>query len=384
MNFSDSSIELPNRAQTQMSEQVTSIVSTRFLSRADVAAHDYTKQVNWILPIAISSLLILLTAWILTSLIVYGIKTNKWRRTQTSSAEKLNVGFIYTSVVFCAVFCLLHQIINMLYLNVGFYPLQDELCDMLADTAVSLYFLILFCVNLFYWFRQRIFFENEMLKVNYNNSVKVLSVLSIFVLFFGGLAVLVINNLPDNRRAGPNGCTFEPKESLRVAYWVPIVAITIVGQFVLLGLLAYAVKVTKAIKSAAYQSIRAKLRFRDSKTKTVMASMPSNDSSCASATNSFSSKSTTAKKKASSKKVVRKILKKTLMFGLLSSALDIFIQILIHYLTSSKGHRRYVTTVSNINAFLNLLFLVFSFVQYKDIFSSPFKSFKRKISVQRV
>ena len=380
MNEASGAFGSEEREQTQMSEQ--DYAYTHLPNSSEPSAIDYTSQVDWIIPVVLNFTLITLSTWVLVSLIFYGIKTKKWTRKKTSSADMLNVGPIYTTVVFCAAFCFLHQIINLVYLNVGFgksSPSHDELCDMLADTAVSLYFLIILCVNLFYWFRQRIFFENEMLKVSYSKSVKVLSFLSIFVLVAGGLAVLVINNVPNNRAASFNGCTFKPEESLRVVYWVPIVAITIVGQIVLLGLLAYAVKVTKALTNTTYKSIKAKLRFRgSSKSQIVVATMPSNDSSGASTADNLSHKPPTSKRKTNSKKTVRKILKKTLLFGVLSTVLDIFIQILIHYLTSPDGHRRYVTTVSNLNGFLNLLFLVLSFVQYNDILSSPFRSFDRK------
>jgi len=387
MNESSGSTEIPDRERTQISQDYDA--STLHPNFSNTSVNDYTFQTDWIVPVTINFLLLILTAWILLSLVCYGVKTKKWRRKQASNADMLNIGPIYTTVVFAAIFCSLHQTINLIYLNVGFNgsnSKQDEFCDMLGDTAVCFYFLILFSVNLFYWFRQRIFFQNEMLKVSYSKGVKILSFASIFVLFAGGLAVLIINNVPNNRQGSFDGCTFKPEESRRVAYWVPIVAITIIGQVVLLGLLAYAVKVTKAISNSTYKSIKAKLRFRgSSKSQIVVGNMPSHDScSGASTAKSPSSKSTTIRKKTNSKKAVRKILKKTLLFGVISTVLDIFIQILIHYLTSPDGHRRYVTTVSNLNAFLNIVFLIFSFVQYKDILSSPFRSFERNSQTRSI
>ena len=357
---------------------------TRVYNFSENITRDYLQQADWILPVTANIILICLTLWILLSLVYYGVKSRKWGRKHSSNADKLNVGFIYTSVVLCACFCLMHLTINLAYMFIGFNLSTNDLCDSVGDAAVSFYALTVFSVSIFYWLRQRTFFQNEMLRVSYHKFVKIMSSASIFVIFVGGFTVLVFNCLPDNRSASLDGCIFTPKETLRVTYWVPIIAVVVTGQVMLLSLLAYAAKVTKNMRNASssYQStIKKKPRFQFSTmSQKVLSNLPSNSESCESVlkNNVPHRSTTTSRKKTGSRNTVRKIIRKTLIFGALSTIGDIFNQVLIHYLTRPDSHRRFVATVSNTMAFLNLMFLVLSFVQYKKILTSPFRSYDRR------
>ena len=350
-------------------------------------AVDYTKELDWIIPVAYNVVLIMLTSWILLSLIHYGIKTKKWRIVKTSNSNKLNAGLIYVSVTVCAVFCLFYFIINMVYMNIGYNEDVNDVCDSVGDSAVSCYALILFSVNFFWWFRQRVFFHNKMLKVNYNKFVGIASFGSIVVILGSGLAVLIDNCLPNNRFASFGGCTFRPSDDKRLSYWLPIVGCVIFGQSMLLALLAYALKKSSNIKTTRMSLHSTKVKslpaIQECSSSQIVAyeagATPSPISSTASKKESkLKSKFRSAAKRSTyrSQNNVRKILKQTLIFAILSTVGDVFNQIFIHYLNDPHKHRRYVIVLSNTNAFLNILFLVLSFVQYKSILLTLFKSRK--------
>ena len=300
---------------------------------------NYTKQVDWIVPVTITIILIILTLWILLSLVHYGVKTNIWHFGVQSSPldNMMSVGLIYTTVVVCAVMTLCCIIVNLVYLNVGFNQNDSNLCDNIADTAIGFYAWIVFFVNLFYWLRQRVFFKNKMLNIDYNKILKLLSSFSIIIIFIGGLSSFIVNIYPNNRIATNNGCLFQPQDNLRPAFWVPFIVVIILGQGMIFGLFVYALK-----KCSDFAKQQTEILKDD--------------------------------KQLSSVKVIKLTLKKTLVFAVISTIADFFNQIFIHYIVDPNENRRFVTLVSNVNAFLNVLFLVLSFVNYKEILSSLWRS----------
>ena len=337
---------------------------------------DYKNQLNWIIPTVVSIILMILTLWILLCLIHYGIKTGKWRKRRASHSDMLNIGLVYTSVLVCAVICLIFFCINLVYLNIGFSTdKHDLLCEIIADSAVACYGLMLFSVAMFLWFRQRVFFRNEMFSMSYTRCVQVLSFSSIFIVFLGALGVLVINILPFNRRSSDNGCLFEAAEDHRVFHWISVVVLVVIGQGMLLGLFAYALIKTKDFDSDS-SSDPGRNRLESGLSSASNVPLAGINNSLKS--NTAKLQITDLRNENSQSHAVRKILQKTLIFAVLSTLADIFIQVMIHYINRADQHRRYVTTVSNTNAFLNLLFLVLSFVRYKEILMSPCRNYVRK------
>ena len=64
---------------------------------------DYFHEVTYILAVSINATLIALSLWILFSLVHFGVKTGQWSGRQKRNADKLNAGWIYTSVIVCAI-----------------------------------------------------------------------------------------------------------------------------------------------------------------------------------------------------------------------------------------------------------------------------------------
>ena len=137
-----------------------------------------------VVPNAVVTCLLTLALWITISLIHFGIKTGKWRLLKTQNhVNKLNIGHIYTFVVVCGLMVVFYDLVNLVYMNIEFaidvYKL-DEYCDSLSDLAYNTHALIIFTTIIFLWLRQRTFFQNHLLNVNYSKCVKVLSFLACF------------------------------------------------------------------------------------------------------------------------------------------------------------------------------------------------------------
>ena len=317
------------------------------------SALEHMQRVDWIIPVTVNIALTICTAWILISLIHYGIKTQKWRALPMKSiSEKLDIGLTYTFVVVCAVMCLLRFGVSLVFMNIGFSDDQDGLCESVADAAYWAYGFVLYSVVYFLWFRQRVFYTNRMLNVNYGIPIRIFSFSSAIIITLFGLFVLVYNTFPQNYHASKEGCVFQPTDSKPLKYWILAIVIIICSHICMLGLFVFALKHTQT----------AQKKFLS---KVVPAGKNENGSS---------SKAV----RLSTTKQIKYILKKTLVFAIISISCDIFIQVFAQYVVRRERHRRVSHVVFDFNAFLNLLFSILSFVRYKELLLSPLLKQQKK------
>jgi len=205
---------------------------------------NYFEQLDWIFPVVLIVFTIVVEIWFIISLLHYGIKTKKWKELHRGNSDKLNSGAIYTALVACAVFSFTHFVINLANVIFGFNLGEDELCDSLADASIVTYGLALFAGQMLWWLRQRAFFENRMLNVNYSKQVRFFSAISIILTFTAGTSTLVFNTY---RWMSLDGCLYKPDENLILGYWISILIAIIFGRATLLGLFVYALTKTSEI-----------------------------------------------------------------------------------------------------------------------------------------
>ena len=318
----------------------------------------YTEQMDWIIPVAINIILTVITIIILISLMHYRIKTKKWQNIRRSDHEKLHAGAIYGSVVVCSVICVFRYASSMIAMNTGFGIGKDLLCDQIADIAYCAYALVLFCIGLFLWLRQRIFFVNNMLNVSYKVWIKVISFSSFFLLIGLWLFVVVYNIVPLRYKSTKQGCVYNPDDDVKDVFWLIGSAVLVAVQFSLLGLFAYALL---NVKSNRNNENRCEHNKKDKRSSFI---------------NYITIKPTTAqqeqnlktnkkvkvnKMEANNLRKIKIILIKTLVLAILSILADIFIQVFATYIIDPNGHRRWSHMIFDINTFINLMFLVFSF-----------------------
>ena len=327
---------------------------------------------DWIVPVAINIFLAILTILVLSSLMHYGVKTKKWRQNPSSNKEKLNAGVVYVFLIICGFMCMFRYIANQVYMNVGFTQNENELCESVADTAFISYCLILWCVSMFLWCRQRAFYTNKMLSFNAPKLVRVLSFVSVIFINTKGFGYLLLFTIPVNYRSSENvGCVFNPDNTLLVTYGIYSVMLIILAQLTLLYLFLYPL-----IKMNSF-SFKSRWWGKTITPKHHHYISSEQDSSNFASTNvskprervSNLHRSTSLSIKPSGYGI-KLILKKTLLFAVLSTLFEVLIQIISIFVLSQEGHRRFSGVLFDVGAFFNLIFLVLSFATYKTMLTS--------------
>ena len=336
------------------------------------------EQLDKILPVAFIVSLIAAEIWMLLTLIHYGFKSGKWKHVHCGNSDKLNSGNVYSAVVACLVFTMFYSIVTLVYINVGFSLGEDELCDSLAD-AVSFFFaLIYMTAQTCWWLRQRIFYTNRMMNVNYSKRVKLFSAISIIILYATGISILVFIAHPNDHPSSLDGCLFMPDNGIRVGYWISVVIAIAFGQTTLLGLLVHALAQTKNQDRRSSMKIVEELCFCP-KSNSTQQQTSRNDaklfvgSSPTPRSNNFQLAHQHSQTRKSKALTIRKILCKTIIFAIISMLSTLFFLVFIHHISNPKGHRRIAVVIGNLNAFVNLLLLLFSFTEYRKMLTSLFK-----------
>ena len=354
--------------------------------------YDHTTQLDWLIPILINVFFMTSTAWILVSLVHFGIKTGKWKQIQRNNEEKLNAGLVYSSVVGCATTCLVYYIFSNIYLNSGFDSSQDRLCDVTYDAGVLLYFIVLMSVGLFLWFRQHAFYANRMYNVNFSKTVRVFSFISIFLIFICGIVAMSLYVMTQQSVATSRGCTLLPSKSETTAYVVYGGFVRLLSEAILLGLFFNALRQTRINdKNGSFftfivHSFCCCDRVADERiSKTEIPHLESN-TTVGYSSNTFINNTVNSNnndvistpprpksKRRSSNDVVRKILRKTIIFDILLLIADILLfgSETLFFPAGMGDHRRFVTILSDTNVMLNLLLVIFSFVGWKRMMMSP-------------
>ena len=323
----------------------------------------YTEQVDWIIPVAINVILTVITIIISISLIHYGIKTKKWQNIRRSDFEKLHARAVYGSVVLCSVMCVFRYASSMAAMNTGFGIGNDQLCDRIADLAYCAYALVVFCIGSFLWLRQRIFFVNNMLNVSYKVWIKVISFSSCFLLIGLWLFVIIYNIAPLTYKSTKQGCIYQPDDDVKDIFWIIGSAGFVVVQFGLLGLFAYALLSVKSNRNNENRCHdKNDKRWNSIKSVTVVSTIAQQEQ------NSKTIKKVKVNKtETRNLRKIKLILIKTLVLAILSILADIFIQVFATYIIDPNGHRRWSHMIFDINTFMNLMFLVFSFNAAKQM-----------------
>ena len=333
---------------------------------------EYRTKADWIIPMTISSFLVVATLWILISLIYYGIKTNKWKTMNSSNYDKLNAGLIYTAVVVCTTLCLIRLIISLFYMDIGFTVVekQNRRCNSLFDAMGVMYGMVIMSTYTFLWLRQRVFYANRMLNVKYTRISRMLSAVSIFVIVTCGVCVLIFSTIPNDHFSGSNGCFYKPDRRLFIGYYVSIVLLVFVGNAVLFGLFAYGLYKANETPSLSFAS-GDRRKSNNSKTEATHFHSENNNNNNNKGKNVIVTNLSiqlSQRTLVPTSNLVKRVVKKTLFFAVISVVCDVILQILL-YFTSIQ--RRVITTSFNVNAFLNVLLMIASFVQYKKMLFSP-------------
>ncbi|CAK8695759.1 unnamed protein product [Clavelina lepadiformis] len=251
--------------------------------------------------------------------------------------------------------------------NIGIGVGYDKECEIVSDSSFVWYSLVNFAVYIFLWLRQRIFYSNNMLNVRFGIFLKVLSFSSIVILFLSGLIAILVNTIPVNYPSSHEGCIYHESEDMGPVAWIAGIIVVIIAQSVLVWLFIYPLKQDFVQSICGCCSAEVNGKKTNNKRSRSVASIQTNKSDGES--RNMVPEEKVCKRKSSN--TVKCIMQRTVAFSIISVATDIILVLISSYTISSEGHRRVSTTVFDINVFLNVIFVICSFLSCKQMLFSP-------------
>ena len=350
---------------------------------------DFVHHATYTAAVSINATLIALSLWILFSLVHFGVTTGQWSGRQKRNADKLNAGWIYTSVVVCAIIAIIRFITSQVAHNVGFGEDKNERCEKIGDALYVEYCLVLFSNYLFLWLRQRTFYINKMVIIRSSVTLAVLSRLSLFIVAACGLGVILISITPNNYPSSPLGCYYTIKsQSLDSWSWALGGLSLVLGHIMLMALLIY--PLAKNLDKSCWAK---KLCFaRQQNQKSRNNSLPGipvffvkNNLNNIQMRNIEQNNGVFPESgfRMRLSQVIKKIMIRTVVFGFIAVLTDISLIVVLATSILNQENprlRRISVTLYDMNVFLNLMFVIMSFVTWKKMMTSPC----RNISAQDV
>ena len=338
---------------------------------------NYTGKADWIIPISVNILLVILVVWIVFSLLHYGIRNKKFQRNKRSNYEKLNSGRIYSLVLLCALTCALRYMISVIVmLDLDLQDDKKVICKALSHLRSCLYSFIHLFIWLFLWLRQYVFYTNRMLALNYPKPIRYFSFITILLIVATGIGYTLFTVFMYNHKVDLVGCMFTLRVELAAGYWAFIGTSVILVHGTLFSLFSYALIKSRNIdKQRKVTDTKKSKKFRKETNhlKTDSTSISTTHNSNEGNTTTFSSsrlpvfRRRQSGEQNQSKKKIKHILKKTFWFAVLSVILE---NALPTFWSLVEVNQRLVITCYNIIALLNLLLIIFTFARYKDMLFS--------------
>ena len=291
--------------------------------------------------------LMIVDLWLIISLIHYGIKTTKWRRLQPGNPNSLSSGRIYLSVIICSITTFFYHLFLAAYQIVGFQENEDSLCKATISMANIAYISCFLAIDLFLWFRQRTLYTAFLPVARFTKPLKLFSYIIIFVSFFVGVVGIVLAILANAVNFISVGCNLQNESSLQPIVFTSIASTLIFCQVSLLLIFIY------ALLSLHGFDVKKRWKFLFCCKRQSSINEPTDRT----------------------KIVVNKIIKKATLFAALSLLFDLLV-FCSRFLYSRQGSRNeMIPVLRSLTISINLYFVILSFIAWKDMITSPCKSF---------
>ncbi|XP_039261315.2 uncharacterized protein LOC120337557 [Styela clava] len=193
-----------------------------------------------------NAFLLLSSLLVLLSLIVYGTKTNKWRK--TSGTSSLNSGKIYTGCVAVVVITILRLVLNVVAFQLPRMDNALRWCEVICDIGTGAYFISMYATYLFLWMRQRVIFQHPSLRDLTGKWMNVASWISLISLSFVTLAVLYFYIEPNTYSPTPEGCILEKKGNSNKLSYI-MMSVLAFSQVLLVSLFIYPMLRSKSVRN---------------------------------------------------------------------------------------------------------------------------------------
>ena len=331
-----------------MTSLMTSAIPT------ESASPEQSNHVRFV-ALGIYIVLMIVDLWLIISLTHFGIKTRKWRRLQSGNPDLLSSGKIYMAVIFCFVSALVYHIVVAVYRNVGYQQNEDELCNTIWDLNLITYTMCSFSVILFLWLRQRMLYTAFLQTVNLSKALKIFSFMIIFVTIVGSISGVILSILPNDYIASPIGCIQSRNGSSRVPALVILVFTIVFSQIALLAVFIHGLL-------ASYRSAgtpTSKYLF------------------CCQLKSPGQESHVTENPRDRTQAIVQNVVRKTIIFAALSLLSDVLIAFGSLFLLHQGDRRDTFSLLTGLSVSMNLSFVIFSFIPWKNMIASPCRSYIR-------
>jgi len=287
---------------------------------------------RWLVFEGVLFIITIFTIWLLCSLIHYGKKTGKWKM------SKKNPSFISMLLAVLAVALNLpHLILTEIETVLEIYyeaeeDILDDFCERMIDTAIFTIYLSIVAVYTFVWYRQHILYQQPLMKHLNTKFIRIMSFLSITVIYVGGLYTVLSTVTAKNYQKLDYGCSFIPSVEKEKRTGVILGAcMTVSSQLIIFFLVVYPLIINK-LKIE---------RFR------------TNDSTSKDSTNT-------------EKQILKTI--KTLTISLMMCVTsDVLIVLIISFLVPKKSPRSFGHTLYAVGFFINTLSIIIAFDDRSEI-----------------
>lgn len=198
------------------------------------------EQEHWIIAVTINGVCLVFLTWMTFTLVLYGIRTGKWRTDdQSNSFQASNAGWVYTTAVAAMVSGYLRFCADQAGFSVGFAPGSQPACQSALQASSVGYISTLCLVYIFLWLRQRAFYHHPLLAQKYNNKLKAVSWISITVILTGLMLTLVLYVAFNQFVSSKRGCELKIQNDATQWPAYMTTAFTAIGQLLMLFLFAY-------------------------------------------------------------------------------------------------------------------------------------------------
>ena len=330
-----------------MESTITNVVGTETTS----FEQSNQKKIG-IFHLSVSVVLMAVDLWLVVSLIHFGIKTRKWRQLKANNTDSLNSGRIYLSVVVCSVIAFLNHFIDAIDASILSYN-DNEWCNFKGDLFKTLYGLSVLSVIFFLWFRQRALYTTFLTTAHFTKCLKVFSFSIIFISFFLIAIGLTLWNIPNDGVASPIGCVYKNDGNFLLPSLVIAFTAIIFSQVSLLAVFIHALLASQKSNAEKKWKLLLCCKRKPLIEKTYATEQPNDQTQT----------------------IVHNIIRKTIVFAAVSLLCDVLVIFSTFLLQIQVKRLEIVSVLTSISVSLNLYFVILSFVAWKDMITSPCKSF---------
>ena len=220
---------------------------------------------------------------------------------------------------------------------------------------------IYFSVDLFLWSRQRVFYTNNFLKVEFGGKLKLFSFWSIFIIYACGIATLTLSLAVDDKVVISQRCMTVSKPLQHTTIFCLSLFYVIMGQVTLFALFVHALRKTSSFSfKKSTQNCLKCFSFLNNKNTTR------NRNDTAISQNNGGQ----PKIKEQTVSAITKIIQNTSVFAIFSLLMDFIITAIVLFVDVEK-HSELSTLVRNVIESMKFLFVLFSFAKWRAMVTAP-------------